>query len=50
MKDENNFSTIPSSYKPKDYRLARFAANTGDADLPLPDIAQSDNSDEPETS
>lgn len=36
MNDERNFSTIASSYTPSDYRKARFAANTGDADLPLP--------------
>jgi hypothetical protein len=36
MNDEKNFSTIPSSYTPKDYRRARFAANMGDADLPIP--------------
>jgi len=36
MNDEKNFSTIASSYKPKDYRRARFAANMGDADLPIP--------------
>lgn len=36
MNDEKNFSTIPSSYTPSDYRIARYAANTGDADLPLP--------------
>jgi len=36
MNDEKNFSTIASSYTPSDYRKARFAANTGDADLPLP--------------
>jgi hypothetical protein len=36
MNDEQNFSTIASSYQPHDYRKARFAANMGDADLPLP--------------
>lgn len=36
MNDEKNFSTITSSYTPKDYRRARFAADMGDADLPLP--------------
>lgn len=36
MIDEQNFSTIASSYQAHDYRKARFAANMGDADLPLP--------------
>jgi hypothetical protein len=36
MNDEQNFSTIVSSYTPSDYSKARFSASTGDADLPLP--------------
>jgi hypothetical protein len=36
MNEEQNFSTIPNSYKPHDYRKARYAHNTGDADLPIP--------------
>lgn len=46
MNDERNFSTIPSSYKSHDYRKARYAHNTGDADLPIPsadDLAKKKN-------
>ncbi|SER21812.1 hypothetical protein [Neolewinella agarilytica] len=39
MSDEKNFSSIASSYTPSDYSKARYAANTGDADLPIPSLS-----------
>lgn len=36
MNDEQNFSTIASSYTPSDYSKSRYAADAADADLPLP--------------
>ena len=50
MNDEKNFSSIPSSYTPSDYSQARYAANTGDADLPIPTIDELIYSDAEETS
>lgn len=47
--DSTNRSNIVASYKPHDYRKARFGADLGDADLPLPDFdaaAREDNDEQ----
>ena len=40
MDESDNNSKITSSYTPSDYRRARFAADTGDADLPIPSLEE----------
>jgi len=49
MNEEKNYSTIESSYKPHSYRKARYAHNTGDADLPLPTVDEAANDEKPAT-